>query len=244
MRTVPEIDEMYFIADLLMNKHEFVHKKPEGRVPQASVNAKELLTEYIDGFEPVTNEPTYTGLDLEVLHCVVNKYDPYVIVEVGAGSSTKVIANAMPLTADFYSVDKEKMPTLYNITHIHDRIQAAVVRLPSCKDWEMLFIDGSHSFDEALWWQKMVFPYLRVGTIVHLHDICIDKFWQHDDRFTGHFEEEDVFCNWWIENGKDWEYMLHTGIELEGVSEQELRTITDRDVKPPYGASFWMRKVK
>jgi len=134
-----------------------------------------------DGFN-LDNE-YYTTPDAEVLYSIVQLYRPRHIVEIGSGHSTKLFRYAIrdaQLETHLISIDPEPRQDISKWTDQVIRMRAEdassfdiVERLGKN---DILFIDSSHSVEignDVVWLFLNVFPLLRKGVFIHLHDIFL-----------------------------------------------------------------------
>ncbi len=134
--------------------------------------------------EPAWNNGYLPGLDVVALYTFLNEFKPKKYIEIGSGNSTKVARKSIKdngLKTEVISVDP--FPRA-NIDHLADK----VIRKPleniddlkfiteGLEENDILFIDNSHrclpNSDATVCFLEL-FPYLKKGVIVHVHDIYI-----------------------------------------------------------------------
>jgi predicted O-methyltransferase YrrM len=125
----------------------------------------------------------FSSPDAEVLYCMIRRYRPRKIVEIGSGSSTKISRLALMdggIDAQLVSVDPQPRA---DIDDIADKIyREAVERIDDLslfsdlEENDVLFIDSSHELrvgnDLTHIYLKAI-PILASGVLVHIHDIFL-----------------------------------------------------------------------
>lgn len=128
--------------------------------------------------------------DAEFLFNIVRHIKPRRIIEVGCGSSTKIIQHALNLNekeqsyrASHVCVEPFEQPWLAsypNIKLVREKIETLDLKLfRELEDGDLLFIDSSHMVrpqGDVLYEYLTVIPSLNKGVYVHVHDI----FTPHD----------------------------------------------------------------
>lgn len=142
----------------------------------------------------------YSGFDSRYLYSVVREYKPKTIVEFGPrqGRTTSCIINAIIKNLSesddnikYYIFDKD-VPFLEqvrdyvdsNITNnsLQNKIQVSynenIIDAPilnEINNIDLLFIDANHDYILAKWYIEYLFPKVKIGGIIHIHDIYYDK---------------------------------------------------------------------
>lgn len=122
-----------------------------------------------------------------LLHCVVRRFAPKTVIEVGAGMSTLVLSDAMDANeresghrGDLVTIDPYPTPTVQAISPTKRRLIAAEVQATSPHEFaklgagDLLFIDSSHvvrTGGDVNFLYLDVLPRLASGVVVHIHDI-------------------------------------------------------------------------
>lgn len=133
---------------------------------------------------PVWNNGYLPGLDIIGIYGMLAKYQPEQYIEIGSGNSTKVARKAIlenDLRTKITSIDPHPRAS---IDHLADQ----VIRLPfeglpdnrfivdMLGENDVLFIDNSHRVfpnSDAMICFMELFPYLKKGVLVHIHDIYL-----------------------------------------------------------------------
>ena len=193
--------------------------RPVFPIPRAfnRMAADEILEELtlykprFDDFEmPSHNEFGYTfqngffsSPDAEVLYTVMRKFHPATIVEVGSGSSTKLIRQAArdgQFNSRIISIDPH--PRL-EVAELADQVYHQPVEMmcntevfESLREGELLFIDSSHVIkagSDVVFLYLNVLPLLAPGVLIHIHDIFLpyeyprewvmEKHWDGNEQY-------------------------------------------------------------
>ena len=169
---------------------------------------RETFPKYHEQHTPAAN----TGLSLVdafVLFSMIREKRPKVMIEVGAGDTTKISLQALQMNRSegsnfkFYSVEPYPRRELREIQDvdfelIDRKLQDVDIELLSSAD--LLFIDSSHvsKMDSDVNYEILeIIPKLKVGATTHWHDIVIPTNYWKD----------------WIENGNMFwneSYMVHS----------------------------------
>jgi predicted O-methyltransferase YrrM len=147
----------------------------------------------------------FRSVDAEVLYCVMRRFQPANVVEVGSGFSTRLMRRAIiegKLATRVTSIDPH--PNTSVQPYADEYIRAAVEDLESTQlldllsAGDILFIDSSHTVKtggDVPYLFLEILPRLRPGVLIHIHDI----FLPFD------YPEEWVLEDWrWNE-----QYLLH-----------------------------------
>lgn len=169
-------------------------------------------------FDPPSGQPGYhwandfwRGGDAMVHYALVRAIKPRRVVEIGAGWSSLLLAQALgrneaegqePATVD--QVEPYPRREVLNALPAHWRLHDVMLQradldlFEALGDGDICFYDGSHvarAGSDVVWFFFEVLPRLRRGVLVHLHDIC----WPDD------YPDE-----WILERGQTWneQYLL------------------------------------
>ena len=125
----------------------------------------------------------FVGHDPYVYHCMIRHFQPRKVVEVGAGFSTLVAANAAQLNGETSITAIEPYPQKL-LRQISDQIDLVkqtaqsidLTFFETLKKNDILFIDSSHvvkTGSDVCYLVLEVLPRLQPGVIVHFHDIFL-----------------------------------------------------------------------
>lgn len=199
------------------------------------------------------------SFDIEILHSFVREYKPKKIFEIGSGSSTLVMINALSLNGDdgfLKAHDPYPNKTLRsgNIQELFtlDTRKAEEIE-PSyflqLEENDILFIDSTHVVrigGDVVHLFLEVIPRLNKGVLVHIHDILFPK---------------QYFKDWVLKRKYFWSemYLLQAFLSFSNMFEilwcssymhckydqRELRKVFPHyDPKKHFPGSIWIRKKK
>jgi predicted O-methyltransferase YrrM len=131
--------------------------------------------------------PGYGAIESQVLHCVVRRYHPRRIVEIGSGVSTACMLAAIARNEGegkpgSHIVCVEPYPrdafrNLARVTHVEAPCQAVDASVfEALEAGDMLFIDSSHAVkvgSDVVRIYLDIIPRLPAGVLVHVHDIYL-----------------------------------------------------------------------
>ena len=209
-------------------------------------NGKNLTT-------PHWHNKYFPGLDAVMLYYFVHHFKPERIIEIGSGTSTLLMYNAIRnfnLSTELISIDPQPRKNI-------DQLCQNIIRQPleshtdltmfeNLKTNDILFFDGSHrslTNSDVTFFFLEILPVLKSGVIVHLHDIYLP----YD------------YPNFMIEKLYNEQYLLavqllltHSKIEILMpcffvASDKKLNQLLDNfwsNLRPEietHGGSFWFR---
>jgi len=132
----------------------------------------------------------FSSPDAEVLYCMIRRYRPSRIVEVGSGNSTKISRLALidgDLNAELCSIDPQPREKIDCFADRIYRDSVENVKGPSLfaelgRD-DVLFIDSSHELrpgNDLTHLYLTVIPTLAPGVLVHIHDVFLPYDYRAD----------------------------------------------------------------
>jgi hypothetical protein len=141
----------------------------------------------VKGFRPDTIGPGFGFIEAQILHCFIRKLAPARVIEVGAGTSTAVMARAARINAtertqasQITTIDPFPAPQLLSLPDVdvrRDYIQAIPKRIfEELRPGDLLSIDSSHAVktgSDVLYLYLEVIPILASGVYIHIHDIFL-----------------------------------------------------------------------
>lgn len=140
---------------------------------------------------------TYESVDAETLYAMVRRHAPARVVELGSGSSSLVIAEALDRNArdskrcEYRVFDPFPNPALeqpLGRVATTARLKATEVPLSAFEaldDGDVLFVDTTHTVkigSDVNYIVLDVLPLLRPGVLVHFHDIFLP--WEYPRRWV------------------------------------------------------------
>jgi hypothetical protein len=131
----------------------------------------------------------FESCDAEVAYCMVRRWKPSRIVEIGSGYSSRILATALHtniakdgIAGELITVDPnpERLPRS-GLGEVATAIAAPVQHLDtdlflSLQPDDILFIDSSHvvsTGSDVVYEFLQILPKLRPGVLVHMHDIFL-----------------------------------------------------------------------
>jgi hypothetical protein len=203
----------------------------------------------------------YSAGDAEVLYSMVRHIRPSKIIEIGAGNSTFVIADALRLNqretlgtpTEFVSIEPYPPPYLQPPPPELTRLIAAPLQAISLDEFDslnkddILFIDSSHvsrAESDVNYEFLELLPRLNPGVIVHVHDIFLPwdypPEWIQASRF---FWNEQYLLQAFLAFNRDFEVILPLHALARVNREATTRlipSIADFNARP---SAFWMRRA-
>lgn len=192
---IEQVDEPYREVDLLCGNAPF-----RDVLAVAKQLSQEIAEMVESGYGLRADSRMLSILDGATTYAIVSKYRPNRVIEIGSGDSTFVLSKAAQSA---------------NITCIDPKPRQCIAKLPvewiprtlSINDLclfdqldrnDILFIDSSHimlpNFDVDLQFNR-IFPRLRPGVIVHVHDIFLPFDYPADWR-PRNWNEQNALVGW------------------------------------------------
>jgi hypothetical protein len=210
-------------------------------------------------YETVPAEPPpgqrrpFRGTDVLVAYCMVRHFQPRLIIEVGSGFSSLVLAQAATKNKNsaLICIDpfpgqllrKGSIPALRSL--IETKVQDLDVEFFSQLDsGDILFIDSSHTVKiggDVNYLFLEVLPRLKPGVIVHVHDIFFPFEYRRRwvlDEFR--FWTEQYLLQAFLTFNSEFEVLL-ANYHLSSHHKEHLQAAFP-DLPRWIGGSFWMRR--
>ena len=238
----------------------------------------DLLTKHFPGFrseyERIPIQPTgergsfhldnrlFGGTDALVAYCMVRQFQPQLIIEIGSGLSSVLLAQAAARNdgSDLICIEpfprefvRKGFPGLRSL--IEKKVQDIDLEFFSqLESSDLLFIDSSHAVKiggDVNYLFLEVLPRLKPGVIVHVHDIFLPFEYRRDwvmDEFR--FWSEQYLLQAFLTFNSEFEvlivnsYMAHGYLgDLKAAfpSLENLKATVPNSVRWG-GGSFWMRR--
>jgi predicted O-methyltransferase YrrM len=188
-------------------------------------------------------------LDGAVIYTAISHFRPARIIEVGSGNSTAFMCRAISdylLDASVTCIDPQPRADISHLDVAFLRRTLAVddvALLSSLELGDVLFIDSSHilqpGFDVDILLNR-VFPKLKRGVIVHLHDIFLP--FPYPESWAPHrFNEQNALMPWILSGGFEIEFASYY---VWSKMKKELRGVCQKFPldTPKNGGSLWLRK--
>lgn len=218
-------------------------------------------TETSISYQYYLNNGLFESVDSEIYYCMVRYFKPKKIIEIGAGNSTFLAAQAILKNGEEYGINAELIviePYPNSVLRkgfpgfsklIARRIQDVdLSEFSKLGENDILFIDSSHILkigSDVHHEYLDILPRLNKGVLVHIHDIFLPteypKRWIHKDyKF---WNEQYLLQAFLIFNGAF--EVMWGGRYMQLKHPQELEEAFDSyNRKTALPSSFWMRKLK
>ncbi|HZK61462.1 MAG TPA: class I SAM-dependent methyltransferase [Anaerovoracaceae bacterium] len=206
------------------------------------------------------NNGVFESVDGEILYCMVRKFKPKLILEIGSGFSTFLSANAVIRNKECKSecelVSIEPYPNeilqagFQGLTKL---IPQKVQEVPfstfeELQENDILFIDSSHVLkigSDVQYEYLEILPRLNKGVIIHVHDIFLPKEYPRKWVLKNHiFWNEQYLLQAFLSFNESFE-VLWAGNYIHSKYPDKLEFAFgsyDRNRSRP--GSFWLRKIK
>jgi Methyltransferase domain len=201
---------------------------------------------------------SYSLLDAAVGYGMVRWLRPRLIVELGSGHSTLVMAQAglrnqtegSPSRLDvfdpFPSVVSEDLPGLHSL-HRTPAQDVPLTVFDELGDGDILFVDTTHTVkigSEVNFLVLEVLPRLQPGVVVHFHDIFLPfeypRRWVED---FGLYWNEQYLIQAFLVHNESWEVLVATQA-LSRMRRRELTDLVSSAVVAHDAGSFWMHRKR
>jgi len=189
----------------------------------------------------------FESVDVELYYCMLRTFRPETVIEVGSGHSTRFAAEALRRNGRgrIVSIDPEPRIELSpEVEHIAARVETVDPSVfEALQPGDVLFIDSSHTAEEARFHVESLFPLLRPGVVCHHHDITFPwAVYPQDNLQT--FGEVNVLLDFYLRERASFEVL--TGAAYVRFAEPELVRRLVRSYRPGSDripASLWTRKI-
>ena len=199
------------------------------------------------------NNPAFDGTDALVLYCFVRHFRPQSIVEVGAGYSTRVSAQAALVNGNTQLICIEPYPArelVDGFPGLTRLIQTPAQKVPldtfeSLQAGDILFIDSTHVTkcgSDVNFLFLEVLPLLQPGVVVHVHDIFLpDEFPQNWIKDYHYFWNEQYLLQAFLAFNAQFEVLFSNALMGKKYTADMQKTFPKSQ---PWwgGSSFWMRR--
>jgi hypothetical protein len=203
------------------------------------------------------NQTKFPAVDAEVLYCMIRHFKPQKMIEVGAGMSTLVAAEAIRknemegYACSFTAIEPHPPEFLpRNVPGLTELLEADVQSVPierfcALETNDILFIDSSHVVKiggDVNYEYLDLIPRLKPGVIVHCHDIFLPaeypKSWVLESR---RFWTEQYLLQAFLAFNSAFEVMM-AGSYLHLCHSKKLKAaFASYDPATVWPGSFWIR---
>lgn len=197
-----------------------------------------------------------------LLHCIIRKYKPKRIVEVGVGNSSKVISTALSYNitegylSEYIAIDPYPPSYIEKLKHLSKLIPSPVEELDlalfaSLEANDILFIDSSHQVkigNDVLFLYLEVLPILKPGVLVHIHDINLPyeypKAYYLNENFRVCWNEQYLLQALLVDNSNYRILIGATNLMANHIKEfKEAFPLYNPSKHLSSSGSFWMQRI-
>jgi predicted nucleic acid-binding Zn-ribbon protein len=205
------------------------------------------------------NQEMFRAVDAEVLHCIIRRYRPQRIIEVGSGFSTYVIASAAVANAQEghhaqvtvidpnpNDVMRQGFPGLSTV--LEKPVQDTDISLfNSLRENDVLFVDSSHVLhidSDVRFLVLEVLPRLNPGVLVHFHDIFLPLHYPREWVVREHrFWTEQYMLQAFLAFNRDFEVVWAGSYMHIRHSDALALAFPSYDPLTVWPGSFWIRRL-
>ena len=155
----------------------------------------------------------FVSIDPEAYYSVIRHYKPNLIIEIGSGHSTHFAKDAIKANNKGKIICIDPLPRRSlpcGVKHLRAKIEDVNVGFFSAlKKNDILFIDSSHTTQEARYHCRRILPNLKKDVLVHHHDFAYPyRAYYRDDPVA--FGEPDVLLEFYNRNQDLFEVLFST----------------------------------
>ncbi len=194
----------------------------------------------------------FGGTDALVAYCMVRRYQPQLIIEVGSGYSSLILAQALARSAAGSLICIEPFPPDFlaiDLPHLSSLVRRKVEEVEldffsQLQAGDILFIDSSHTVKiggDVNYLFLEVIPRLNPGVIVHVHDISFPFDYRSDWVKNGlRFWTEQYLLQAFLAFNSDFEVLICNSY----LASRYLEDLKVTFPRSPWwgGGSFWMQR--
>ena len=211
---IPNISKNYKSKKLEFINLDFNDEKHEKIIDELSVYLKDFdktfghsnAQERQKDLKYTVLNGAFEWMDARILYYFMQKLKPKKIIEIGAGNSTLLMTNTKdnfgleaqitsiePYPNDFLiALEKQKKITLVtkNLQDVDTKTFSEL------EENDILFIDSSHVLkldSDVMYYFNKIFPLLKKGVMIHIHDIFFPNDYPLDWFKEGRFWNEQYF---------------------------------------------------
>jgi hypothetical protein len=145
----------------------------------------------------------FEAIDTEFYYCVVRSWRPETIIEVGSGWATRFALRALARNGrgQIISIDPEPRRVLpAQVSHIQSKVEEVALSVfDQLRAGDILFIDSSHTRQEAEYHATHILQRLKPGVFIHHHDIMYP--------YQSQFNEEAVVLDFYYHHQASFEVL-------------------------------------
>jgi hypothetical protein len=188
----------------------------EGLFARSVQNFKATVSPYVSEFRWSLGRlynGEFVSTDPELYYSMIRRYRPHLIIEIGSGHSSHFAADALKMnqSGHMICIDPEPRRTLpKGAEHIRAKVEDTSIDMcAALKENDILFIDSSHTAEEAHYQCKHILPGLARGVLIHHHDFTFPYcIYYGDDPLV--FGEPSVLIDFYSANSEAFEVLTCT----------------------------------
>lgn len=184
----------------------------------------------------------FSSVDAEVLYGVIRELQPRRVIELGSGISSGIIRQALGRPHEIYDPVANDRTDLR--TH---RVRATDISLDvfqTLGEGDVLFVDTTHTVKTGGDVNRIIldiFPTLRPGVVVHVHDIFLPFEYSRAWAKEGRLWAEQYLLQAFLIGNPSWEVLCGNFAATRDFPER-VKAAVPRYVPPKRPGSFWMRR--
>lgn len=237
-------------------------EKKQLHIEWNEMNQKKLLKEfqkYSHEFKEIIDNGMYELIgngfgvhDAPIYYSFIRHFKPNLIIEVGAGNSTRLAsmaaeknANTKITAIDPFVRDLRKIDIPKSVNFIEKPVQSVSLSVfEELSENDILFIDSSHvskTGSDVNFLYLEVLPILKPGVIIHIHDIFLPKTYPKkwlEEKLV--FWNEQFLLHAFLIGNKKFEILLGNFF-LSQFYPELLKEFFDTKLAPG-GGSFWIQR--
>jgi predicted O-methyltransferase YrrM len=199
----------------------------------------------------------FGSVDAEVLYCMIRHFKPRRVIEIGAGFSTLLSAQAARTSKELdgrdvavLSIDPSPQPFLRDLSSV-ELIEQRLEEVPLATFEELdandiLFIDSSHVLrtgGDVQYEYLEVVPRLRPGVLVHVHDVFLPAEYPYEWVMKERrFCTEQYLLQAFLAFNSEFEVLWAAGFLDMQYPSRLKEAFSSYDPSTPAPGSFWMRR--
>jgi len=153
----------------------------------------------------------FVSIDPELYYSMIRQHKPSRIIEIGSGYSTHFAIDALRMnqTGQITCIDPEPRRSLpKGVTHIEAKVEEVGTDVfADLGENDILFVDSSHTTEEAIYHCQQILPHLGKGVIVHHHDFTFPYDIHYGDDPVV-FDEPGVLLEFYSANRDSFEVLV------------------------------------
>ncbi|MBA2406574.1 MAG: class I SAM-dependent methyltransferase [Chitinophagales bacterium] len=188
-----------------------------------------------------------------MLYTMVSELIPGHYIEIGSGTSTKVVYKAKVennLSTKITAIDPSPRRDIEKIVDVFVKTNIQNVSLEDFKNLEendIVFFDGTHLLfpgSDVLWFFLEILPILKKGVVVHIHDIYLPYDYP-EVMIRRYYNEQYILASCLLSNPQKYEvicpnYFIYTEKALHNIL--QIYWQSDKLIHvEKHGGSFWFK---